>query len=231
MELKVGARLEALSHNLRRTPMPDQIANSIRRMILNCELHPGDRVVETRIARQIGVGQPTVREALLMLEHQGLVLRKANQGCVVTTLTRAEIEQTLRVRAELEALAVDLAIENAADGAIRQLVRLAGAMERAAKAGTAEKFFDLDLQFHEQLWRLSGGTLLPRLLSQVLTPLLAFLFIRNVHNHTPINLVDSAEAHIEIAHTILVRDKEAAQRVLRQKLQLFADQHLGWFEA
>jgi DNA-binding GntR family transcriptional regulator len=186
--------------------------------------------VESRIARQIGVGQPTVREALVMLEQQGLVLRRANQGCVVTTLTRAEIQQTLRVRAELESLAIELAIENAADAEIQGLIDLSRKMQEAATAGDAQKFFELDLQFHEQLWRLSGGTILPRLLSQVLIPLLAFLFIRNIHNRTQINLCDSAEAHVEIANAILVRDKETARRVVREKFQLFAEQHLRWFE-
>src|SRR5215831_17364083 len=115
-------KLEALSQRLgRRAPIADQIAESIRDMIVAGALNPGDRIVESRIARQIGVGQPTVREALVALEHQGLVVRKANQGCVVTELTGAEITQIIRIRAELETLAVELAVEAASDAEIGKL--------------------------------------------------------------------------------------------------------------
>ena len=117
----ISSTLEALSQNLeRRPPIAERIAETIRGLIVSGDLKPGDRVVESRMARQIGVGQPTVREALVALEHQGLVVRKANQGCIVTVLTRAEISQVLRVREELERLAVDLAIEVAPDPEIRR---------------------------------------------------------------------------------------------------------------
>ncbi len=91
--------------------MADQIAESIRAMIVGGDCNPGDRIVESRIAREIGVGQPTVREALVALEHQGLVVRNANQGCVVTRSRRDRYLQLVRIRAELEMLAVELATE------------------------------------------------------------------------------------------------------------------------
>ncbi len=224
-------RLEALSHNLgRRAPMADQIAESIRDMIVSGELNPGDRIVESRIARQIGVGQPTVREALVALEHQGLVVRKANQGCVVTTLTGAEIRQILRIREQLETLAMELAVETATDAQIRKLLQVTDAMQRAAVSRNVREFFGLDVKFHETLWRLSGNSLLPRLLAQALMPLLAFLFIRNLRNHQQLEMRESAAAHVEIAAAILSRDKERVRAVAREKFQGFAAEHLQWFE-
>jgi len=230
-DTRFTVRLEALSNSLgRRAPMTDQIAESIRDMIVSGELNPGDRIVESRFAREIGVGQPTVREALVALEHQGLVVRKANQGCVVTTLTRTEIRQILRIREELETLAMELAIEGASDAEIRKLLRVTDAMQRAAEVRDVREFFGLDVRFHEALWRLSGNSLLPRLLAQALMPLLAFLFIRNLRNHLQIDMKDSAAAHVEIAEAILSRDKERARKVAREKFQMFADDHLHWFE-
>src|SRR5262245_42363350 len=171
--MQVPIRLEALSHSLgQRSAVPDRIAETIRDMIVAGELSPGDRVVESRLARQIGVGQPTVREALVQLEHQGLVSRIANQGCVVTRLTRHEVGQMLRVRAELESLAVELATESAAEPDIRKLLDLTVLMKTAAEVRDVQGFFALDVQFHEALWKLSGNSLLPRLLAQSLMPLL-----------------------------------------------------------
>ncbi|MDR3702835.1 MAG: GntR family transcriptional regulator [Candidatus Sulfopaludibacter sp.] len=230
-DARFTVRLEALSSRLgRRAPMANQIAETIRDMIVAGELNPGDRIVESRFAREIGVGQPTVREALVALEHEGLVVRKANQGCVVTTLTRAEIGQILRIREELETLAMELAIENAADAQIRKLLLVTDAMERAGRARDVREFFGLDVRFHETLWRLSGNSLLPRLLAQALMPLLAFLFIRNLRNHQQIDMKDSASAHVELAEAILSRDKELARRVARAKFRMFAEDHLQWFE-
>jgi DNA-binding GntR family transcriptional regulator len=230
-ESRYTVRLEALSQRLgRRLPIADQIAESIRDMIVAGDLNPGDRIVESRLARQIGVGQPTVREALVALEHQGLVVRKANQGCVVTSLTRAEIHQILRIRAELESLAVDLAVESATDADVQKLLDLTVRMKAAAAVRDPQAFFELDLQFHEVLWGMSGNSLLPKLLSQTLVPLLAFLFIRNLRRHLDIDMMESADAHVEIAEAIRSRDAELSRRVARQKFQMFADQHLGWYE-
>lgn len=223
-------KLEALSQRLgRRAPIADQIAASIRDMIVAGDLNPGDRIVESRIARQIGVGQPTVREALVALEHQGLVVRKANQGCLVVTLTHKEILQILRIRAELEALAIELVIENASDTDLRKLLEHTNVMVEAARAHDVQRFFTLDLEFHQELWGLSGNSFLPRLLSQTLVPLLAFLFIRNLRMHQQIDFTASAQAHVEIVEAILRRDRSAAASVARQKFQMFADEHLDWY--
>ncbi len=226
-----SVKLEALTQQLgRRAPLADQIAGSIRNMIVTGDLKPGDRIVESRMAREIGVGQPTVREALVALEHEGLVVRKANQGCVVTSLTRAEICQLVRIRAELETLAVELAVESASDEEIGKLLSITDAMKAAALEGNPQTFFELDIKFHQTLWGLSNNSFLPRMLEQTLAPLLAFLFIRNWRRNLDIDLMDSAQAHLDMAEAILTRDKATARRVAQQKLMMFADQHLAWYE-
>jgi DNA-binding GntR family transcriptional regulator len=228
----ISSTLEALSQNLeRRPPIAERIAETIRGLIVSGDLKPGDRIVESRMARQIGVGQPTVREALVALEHQGLVVRKANQGCIVTVLTRAEISQVLRVREELERLAVDLAIEVAPDPEIRKLIAVAEKMREAAEVRDIRRYHDFDVQFHQTLWRLSGNSVLPRLLSQTLMPLLAFLFMRNLRKNHQLEMTASAVAHVEIAEAILRRDKKAARQVAQQKFRLFAQEHLNWYES
>ncbi|HWB85829.1 MAG TPA: GntR family transcriptional regulator [Bryobacteraceae bacterium] len=223
----MSSKLEELSQSLgRKATISDQIASVIRGLIISGDLNPGDRIVESRVAKQLGVGQPTVREALVELEHQGLVVRKANQGCVVTTLTRAEIEQILRIRAELEVLAVELAVEFASDSDIQKLMAMTGFMKAAATARDVEDFFAHDLAFHEFLWKLSGNAFLPRLLSQLMTPLLAFLFIRNLRNNSQIDLAGSMQAHVQIVEGILTRNKQTARQIAEEKFQMFATQHL-----
>ncbi len=214
----------------RKVSMSQQIAQVLRTLIVTGDLNPGDRIVESRVAKQLGVGQPTVREALVQLEHQGLVARKMKQGCVVTVLTREEISQICRIRAELEVLAVELAVENASDVDIQQLVVQTERMKTAAEARDISDFFTHDLVFHEILWELSGNAFLPRALAPLMLPLLAFLFIRNLRHHSHIDLIESAAAHMDIVEAILTRDKEHARKVLQQKLQMFYDQHVNLYE-
>src|ERR671933_2361367 len=108
----MAAKLVRLSESLgRKTSISDQIAEVLRNLIVSGDLNPGERIIESKIAKQLGVGQPTVREALVALEHQGLVVRRSNQGCMVTELTRAEVVHILRIRSELEVLAVEIAVE------------------------------------------------------------------------------------------------------------------------
>src|SRR5882672_3470303 len=122
-------KLEELSESLgRKVSIADQIAEVLRNLIVGGDLNPGDRIVESRVAKQLGVGQPTVREALVALEHQGLVVRKTNQGCIVTSLSRGEISQILKIRAELEVLAVELAAENSTDADIGELLEITNEM-------------------------------------------------------------------------------------------------------
>ena len=60
-------------------------------------------------------------------------------------------------------------------------------------------------------------------------PLLAFLFIRNLRRHSHIDLMASAEAHVDLANAILLRDREKARAIAEQKFQMFSDQHLNLY--
>jgi hypothetical protein len=101
----------------RRMPVVGQIAGSIRSTIVAGDLSLGDRVVESRLARQIGAGQPAVRESLME--------RKANLACVVTVLTCAEIEGT----------AIELAMQGASQARYRTVLRFGRAV--SANSGAA----------------------------------------------------------------------------------------------
>ena len=90
-------------------------------------------------------------------------------------------------------------------------------------------FFSHDFLFHEKLWKASGNIFLPRLLSQLMLPLMAFLFIRNLRHNSHIDMGASAEAHAELAKVILLRDKVKARTVAEQKFKMFSDQHLNLY--
>jgi DNA-binding GntR family transcriptional regulator len=86
--------------------IPEKLARTMREMILQGQLRPGDPLVESRMARDLSVGQPTVREAFKALELEGLVERTRNRGCSVVKLGQEEVDAMSRLRVEVEVMAV-----------------------------------------------------------------------------------------------------------------------------
>ncbi len=157
----------------------ERVVAAIREAIVSGRMKPGDPIVETRVARQLGVGQPLVREALLDLEHQGFVQRVPYRGTFVTRLGPDEIEQIQRLRIELESLAVEWARLRATAEDIRELRGLADAMRQGALDSDLAKFNEYDLALHRRIWQLSGNKYLQDALERATVPLLTFFYLRS----------------------------------------------------
>src|SRR6185312_363261 len=109
-----------------------EVFEELRQAIWSGDLAPGTPLREAHLAKQLNVSQVPVREALLQLEHLGLVLRVPDRGTTVTKLTRSEIVQMMEVRRHLEVMAFQLAaprvtkeIETALRGHVRRMEDLA----------------------------------------------------------------------------------------------------------
>ena len=84
----------------------DEIRNAIKKSIMLGELKPGDRIIETRWARELGVSQSPVREAIRELEMIGLVENIPYQGCFVRKVTKKDMKDSYKVRLYLEMLGI-----------------------------------------------------------------------------------------------------------------------------
>lgn len=93
-------------------PLREIVADEIRDMILRGDLAPGDRLLEDRLAQQLGVSRNPVREAIRALEATGLVDVQPRQGATVSRLDIDDVSQLLVVRSVLEGLAAELAATN-----------------------------------------------------------------------------------------------------------------------
>src|SRR5690348_1535706 len=91
--------------------LTDQISDIIKEQIFTGTLRPGDRVVEQKFAKELGVGQNAIREALIALAHSGFVRRIPNVGTYVTEITNAEGRKIARIRGALEGLVIELIVE------------------------------------------------------------------------------------------------------------------------
>ena len=155
----------------------DQVTKALRDAIVSGRMQPGDAIVESRVARQLGVGQPLVREALLDLEHSGFVQRVPYRGTSVTKLGPEEIDQIQHMRVELEALAVEWARGRATAADLAELRGLVAQMDKSARDSDLAGFNDCDLALHRKIWELSGNKFLADALERAVVPLLTFFYL------------------------------------------------------
>jgi len=157
----------------------ERIIHAIRKGIYSGDLKPGDALLEMQLARQHGVSQTTVREALTKLEHAGLVRRIRNQGTFVTELSHQELREHLRLRVVLEGMA---AVDAASRMSAEDYAELQLLLDRFLKAVSQNAYYEssqTDLEIHRFIWTRSGDGTLCRLLEQVAAPLFAFFSIRH----------------------------------------------------
>jgi DNA-binding GntR family transcriptional regulator len=157
----------------------DQVVGAFKDAILRGEIQPGDTIVESKVAVQLGAGIPLVREALIELEHQGYVQKVPYKGTTVTKLERKHVEQIFRLRVELETLALEWAKENVKPTDLDYLRGLTLRMKRAAEALDLDEFYLNDLAFHRKLWEMSGNPYLVESLERLVVPLFAFFVMKN----------------------------------------------------
>jgi DNA-binding GntR family transcriptional regulator len=123
-----------------------RIADALRGAILDGSYRPGMRIRQEDIAARSGASRIPVREALRMLQAEGLVTLVANSGAWVTRLTLAECAELYQVRERLEPLLLRASLPGLDDAAAMRMADLAGAMERAG--GDVDAFLRADREFH-----------------------------------------------------------------------------------
>jgi DNA-binding GntR family transcriptional regulator len=148
--------------SISRSVLSDQVKDHLLQAILDGRYAPGARIVETRVARELGTSQAPVREALRDLEALGVVETAAFRGARVRLPSTDTLLEAFIVRAELESLAARAAIEHITDEDLDGLARYVEEMRRAADAGDAHAEATADAAFHGRIVELSGNSTLVR---------------------------------------------------------------------
>ena len=148
-----GMSVELLSHGAAGA----RIAAELREAILTGEYAPGDRVRQEDLADRHGASRVPVREALRMLEAEGLVTLVANTGAWVSTVSLAECEEMYQIRERIEPLLLRYNIPLLTEESIDDLERMALTMESSADV---ETFLALDREFHLSCYAAAETTVL-----------------------------------------------------------------------
>lgn len=198
---------------LRSSSLATAVQQEIERAILRGELVPGAKLNEADLAERLGVSRGPVREALRMLENAGLVRQEKNRGAFVRHVALDEAMEIYDLRAMIEE-SVGRALAGAiAPAQLKSLHALVDSMSRAVKAGDADAYHLLNLEFHDRLVEFSGNRKLTSMYRQLINEL--SLFRR-------LNLADakamplSASEHDGIVKAIASGNPERAGRAMRE---------------
>lgn len=131
-------------------------AQALRRMILSGELVSGDRVVENKLTRTLGISRPPLREAMRLLEREGLIQQIPHKGAVVTVLTLHDVYEIVTLRHELERIAVELGVPSREPARLDRCRAALAAMDDAAAQDDEATLLEHAFEFHLSVVGLSG---------------------------------------------------------------------------
>ncbi len=137
-------------------PRGQSILNELRRRIVLNELRPGSVLVELALAAELDGSQSSIREALLRLEGEGLVMRSGHQGTTVTDLDAAEAAEILGLRRRIEARAAKAVLRGLVAADLARLETALAAMRQAAEDDDLWAMVQADTRFHLDLFVISG---------------------------------------------------------------------------
>lgn len=136
-------------------PLRDVVFQTLRNAILKGELRPGERLMEIHLAETLGVSRTPIREAIRMLEKEGLAIMKPRRGAVVAGLSEKDLSDVLEIREALDKLAVSACCERLDELGKITLEEELQSFEEAVESGDVRAIVAADESFHNAIYRLT----------------------------------------------------------------------------
>lgn len=203
MSLPAGTAKRRLGET--HSPLHDQVVTELRQAILSGRFKPGERLVEGRLADDMGVSRNPVREAIRVLASEGLVEVTARRGAAVATMSEQEARETIELRALLEGQNARLAARRQDKQIIKRIEAVLNKGSAAVAAKRYDQLFELNRLFHSELAAAGQNTVLGDLLLK-LRERTSMLF----SPMEPGRQARSWEEHAEILRAIIKGDERAA---------------------
>jgi DNA-binding GntR family transcriptional regulator len=180
-ETDVPGPLDQLARQAERSPaLWATVVPALRQMIVSGALEPGQHLREAELAAALDMSRGPIREALIELEREGLVVLRRHRGAEVTTLTDDDVEEIHTLRLSLEQLAVARALPRLTDELVATMDDVLTRMKRLGPDYEPQLALDLDFAFHDLLYRAAGHARLERAWQQIRSQVAMFLYSRHV---------------------------------------------------
>jgi DNA-binding GntR family transcriptional regulator len=211
----------------------DQAYAALKQAIIEADIysHSGEvRLDERQLALSLGVSRTPIREAMTLLEKEGLLRTVPRRGIFIVRKTKRQIVEMIEMWAALESMAARLATVNASDGEIAGLRRMFDEFRNATPADHIDEYSDANIAFHQAIIRLSGSHLMGQTLENL------FIHVRAIRRLT-ISQADRASRsivdHMRIIEALEKRDTELAERLVRQHsldLAAYVEKHCDFLD-
>ncbi len=202
------------SLDLRRT-MRTRLAEVIREAILSREFSPGQKLPEGDLCTKYQVSRTPLREALVVMEQEGLVEIRSHLGVYVTSLSNEEIVDLLRVESVLEGMAVTQAAGRITEQELAKLEELQDKIHQLTGLPDLATFYQYDRQFHSLLISFSASPMLSKILENQLSKIYLVRFYTTV---APNRLQHSVNEHKEIIQALRSHNPQRTRKALVRHL-------------
>lgn len=207
----------AAERDIRKRTLRKEICDYIQSQISHGRFQPGDRIVETQLAKELNVSQAPVREAILELAAMGLLEERPYAGCIVRKLTATDIADIYDVRAHIDEYAATLAAQRATQ---EQLDAMRVLLQEMDKATDIRKFVQKDITFHAMVIDAAGSATLSRMWSTLRLSEWTNLSVAA----TECSLEKLKRNHWQIYEYLCARDDRAAGAYMFLHIKGFGDE-------
>lgn len=196
-------------------PLRDVVFNTLREAILRGDLVPGERLMELQLASKLGVSRTPIREAIRMLEQEGLSITIPRKGAIVAGMTEKDMQDVLEIREALEELSVQVACDKITDEEIAELRKNMKSFERSLKGGDLKEMAQADVEFHDVIYRATDNPKLINMLNNLREQMYRYRveYLKNPQNHDQL-----LKEHEAIYRGIVEKDKDAVTEMIRRHI-------------
>jgi DNA-binding GntR family transcriptional regulator len=206
------------------------VYKTLRDAIMRCDLAPGQRLLIDELARRLEVSAIPVREALQLLQSEGLVVNVPHVGATVAPISLESIHEVFAIMEGLEIVAARGAAERLSDKEAAELEALVSRMDEALEQHQYERWADLNSRFHLAIGRISA---MPMLLEMTERVLARWDRLRRYYfDGVLVHRVDQAQAeHHQLVDAMKAKDPGGVERIMRQHNRGALEAYLGYLHA
>ncbi len=193
-------------------PLRDVVFHTLREAILRGELKPGERLMELQLAAKLGVSRTPIREAIRMLEQEGLAVTVPRKGAEVAKMTEKDMEDVLQIREALDELAANIACEKITEEEIAKLHETMIEFQQVSKTEDVKRIAEVDVHFHDIIYEATGNpklvTILNNLREQIYRYRVEYLKDESIY---PVLM----QEHEKILEGLVERDKKKVTKAMQ----------------
>lgn len=202
----------------------ERVEQYVRQAIYRGALKPRERIIEEDLARQLECSRGPVREALLRLERDGLIVTIPRRGTFIRDISPESIEVVFSMRGKLEALCVRYLRQQLTRESEQTLRSVLRQMKSAVSKNDDELFLQADMKLHQTIWQLSNRQPLQRTLGTIMNPFI-FMLARTYSAQTP--AAQRYKEHAQYVETVLTAPASRVEHLVEQYFKRLAEDVLS----